>query len=61
MEKRKSKLLNSMFKMSPFVGGGETPVSIYKQRKKDEYDPRIPLLGSHPREMRPYVHTKTCM
>ena len=25
------------------------------------YDPAIPLLGMYPREMKTYVHTKTCM
>ena len=24
-------------------------------------DPMIPFLGVHPREMKPYAHTKTCM
>ena len=25
------------------------------------YDPAIPLLGTYPREMKTYVHIKTCM
>ena len=29
-------------------------------KRRVTYDPAIPLLGIDPREMKTYVHTKTC-
>ena len=33
---------------------------LKKVKHKILYDPEIPLLGIYPREMKAYVHTKTC-
>lgn len=40
---------------------GKTVWQFLKRLKVEQpHEPAIPLLGTHPREMKTYVHTKTC-